>query len=44
MTSEHKLKLGTADRFGGILSIVHVENEEVLLTKGTCPNKMGPAD
>ncbi|HWW13716.1 MAG TPA: hypothetical protein VN310_03555 [Candidatus Dormibacteraeota bacterium] len=39
LTSEHKLKLGTADRFGGILSSVHVENEQVVLRKGSCPNK-----
>jgi hypothetical protein len=39
MTWEPKLKLGTADYIGGIVSTVHVENEEVLLTKGSCPNK-----
>ncbi len=38
-TSEHKLKLGTGERFGSVLSPVHVENEEILLTNGSCPNK-----
>ena len=39
MTWEPKLKLGTANYIGGIGSRFHVENEEVLLTKGSCPNK-----
>lgn len=38
-TWETKLKLGTADYVGGIASTVHVENEEVLLMKGSCPSK-----
>jgi hypothetical protein len=39
ITSEHKLKLGTAESFGGI-SGHHVENEQILLTKGGCPDKI----
>jgi hypothetical protein len=38
-TWEPNLHLGAADYVGGVLSTTHVENEEVLLTKGSCPSK-----